>query len=152
MESVPQNETSAESSPTSRSTYDDWVDLITHLWAISGDRIPHAEELATRAKGFARLLGPHFLGQMETDYVIEQTAKHRIWRGPIHADELLRTAEKVFGCPKAMWGYPDADCEPLVWSDAESNWILLATAIERIKQAQPKMPTEEILTLIYGGF
>ncbi len=144
------NEISAESSPICQNTYDEWADLIIHLWAISGDRIPHAEELATRAKGFAKLLGPNFLGQMETDYVVEQVAKHRTWRGPIHADELLRTAEKVFGCPKAMWGYPDADCEPLVWSDAESSWILLATAIERIKHAQPEMPTAEILTLIYG--
>ena len=145
------HEISVESSPICQNTYDEWAALIKHLWAISGDRIPHAEELAIRAKGFARLLGPSFLNRMETDYVIEQTAKHRAWRGPIHADELLRTAEKVFGCSKAMWGYPDADCEPLVWSETESAWILLATAIERIKEAQPEMSTEEILTLIYGG-
>lgn len=71
-------------------------------------------------------------------------------RDAIKADELLRIAEKVYGCPVETWGIEDADCDPLVWSEQDSDWIPLEQAIERIQFAAPSIPQDEIFTLIYG--
>lgn len=77
-------------------------------------------------------------------------------RDAIKADELLRIAEKVYGCSVETWGIENADCDPLVWSEQDSDWIPLEQAIERITVATQSLSVamgtsaNEIFSLIYG--
>lgn len=87
-------------------------------------------------------------------------------RDAIKADEILRVAEKVYGCPVAAWGNPSFDRNPQVWSAKDNDWISLDIALERLFNASKPKNAEasddfwrarfnedrpKLLAIIYGG-
>ena len=108
-----------------------FCDLIEELWAMTADYLPKPEDIERRAKAWRKLLTDHFF-RAKTDYVIVCVCRIRgERRDAIKADEILRVAEKVYGCPVSMWSDPDAG-SPEVWSTRENDWIPLSQALERL--------------------
>ena len=139
--------------------------IILELWAQTADRLPAEEELTRRARAWRSLLGDNFFKQ-QMPYVLTCVCKTRTWRGPVHADEVLRVAEKVYGRPVSQWGEMDDNPgSPQVYSYIDNDWIPLQQAVDRIwhshweydpllleKPAREAFEAhkEEILSLIYG--
>lgn len=127
-----------------------WLDLIGLCFATTGEYYPDDRTLAKRAEHWRWLLTDHFF-RKEWRYVVRMCCRLRgDRRDAIKADELLRIAEKVYGCSVETWEVENADCDPLVWSEQDSDWIPLEQAIDRITKAAPTIPHDEIFTLIYG--
>lgn len=126
------------------------IDLCRWTFNLTADYVPDERALQHRAAAWLKLLTPSFF-RRETGYVVRMACRLRgDRRDAIKADELLRIAEKVYGCSVETWVIEDADCDPLVWSEQDSDWIPLEQAIDRITKAAPTIPHDEIFTLIYG--
>lgn len=143
------------------------LDFVTLTFGATAEHLPNPDQLLWRAKTWLRTLTPYFF-QPEMHYVYQACCRLRgDRRDAIKADEILRVAEKVYGCPVAVWGNPDFDRNPQVWSAKENDWISLGQALDRLwhatnkddqrtgtreeflgefEQAKPKL-----LAMIYGG-
>jgi len=148
--------------------------FVTWVFDLSAEHLPNEEAVERRAKAWLKLLTPHFF-KRETSYVVQVCSRLRgDRRDAIKADEILRIAEKVYGCPVAVWGNPDYSRDPQVWSATDNDWISLDRALERLWAAQtagkvfedtyedlldrPKairkrfeQARPQLLALIYGG-
>ncbi len=171
MENQNQTETiSSTTSTANRSSNTDLVlmmDFVEWVFGLTAEHLPNDEQIERRGVSWLRLLSPHFF-QRESSYVVQVCCRLRgDRRDAIKADEILRIAEKVYGCPVAAWGNPDFDRNPQVWSAKENDWISLGQALDRLwhatnkddqrtgtreeflgefEQAKPKL-----LAMIYGG-
>jgi hypothetical protein len=139
------------------------LDFVTLTFGATAEHLPHPDALMWRAESWLKLLTPHFF-QPEMHYVFQVCCRLRgDRRDAIKADEILRIAEKVYGCPVAVWGNSDFDRDPQVWSIKENkgqgDWISLEQALERLGDALSATQVEEgkedarrqLLAMIYGG-
>jgi len=140
--------------------------FVTHTFGATAEHLPNNDALLWRAKSWLKLLTPHFF-QPETDYVLQVCCRIRgDRRDAIKADEVLRVAEKVYGCPVTAWGNSGFDRDPQVWSVKDDDWISLDQALERLWSAMGRSETTEanedrliefanarpeLLAMIYGG-
>lgn len=114
------------------------IEFVTLAFGATAEHLPNPDALLLRAKAWLKTLTPHFF-QPEIHYVYQVCCRLRgDRRDAIKADEILRIAEKVYGCPVAAWGNPDFERDPQVWSAKENDWISLDTALERLWIAQNK--------------
>jgi len=99
---------------------------------LTSDYLPDAAAIRRRAESWLKLLTPAFF-QPEVDYVLQVCCRLRVdRRDAIKADELLRIAEKVYGCSVNFWANPDAERDPQVWSISAQEWIPLDLALEQL--------------------
>lgn len=167
-----QNSTSSISatvnpSPATETALIAMAGFVTWVFDLSAEHLPNEEAVERRAKAWLKLLTPHFF-KRETSYVVQVCCRIRgDRRDAIKADEIMRVAEKVYGCPVAAWGNPDFDRNPQVWSAKENDWISLGQALDRLWQAtngdDQRTGTREeflaeleqakprLLAMIYGG-
>ena len=138
------------------------MDFVESVFSLTAEHLPSEEHIERRAKGWLKLLTPHFF-RAETHYVVQVCSRLRgDRRDAIKADEILRVAEKVYGSPVAVWGVPDAG-NPQVWSDKDNDWISLEVALDRLfnathdvfaeeseRLAEFELARPELLKLIYG--
>lgn len=160
------NSATASHSVSSEQALDLMAELVIHTFGMTAEHLPNDEAIQWRAEAWLKLLTRHFF-RAETNYVIQVCCRLRgDRRDAIKADEILRVAEKVYGCPVAAWGNPD-DRNPQVWSAKEDDWISLGQALDRLWQAtngdDQRTGTREeflaefeqakprLLAMIYGG-
>lgn len=164
------NSAIVDHSVSSEEALDLMGELVIHTFGMTAEHLPSDEAIQWRAEAWLKLLTRHFF-RAETNYVIQVCCRLRgDRRDAIKADEILRVAEKVYGCPVAVWGNPDFDRNPQVWSAKENDWISLGQALDRLwhatkerhKNLQQNDPHTErmqgfqdarpqLLTMIYGG-
>jgi len=142
------------------------MDFVEWVFGLTAEHLPNDEQIERRGVSWLRLLTPHFF-QRESSYVVQGSCRLRgDRRDAIKADEILRIAEKVYGCPVAVWSNPDYDRNPQVWSAKENDWISLEQALERLFNASKPKGGEasddfwqarfnearpKLLAMIYGG-
>lgn len=141
--------------------------FVTWVFDLSAEHLPNEEAVERRAKAWLKLLTPYFF-KRETSYVVQVCCRLRgDRRDAIKADEIMRVAEKVYGCPVAAWGNPDFDRDPQVWSAQDNDWISLGQALDRLWQvtnkddqrtgtcdeflAEFEQAKPRLLAMIYGG-
>lgn len=160
------NSATVNRSVSSEEALDLMAELVIHTFGMTAEHLPNDEAIPWRAESWLKLLTRHFF-RAETNYVIQVCCRLRgDRRDAIKADEILRVAEKVYGCPVAVWGNPDFDRNPQVWSAKENDWISLEQALDRLwHNAAPIGITEgdpewiqgfnearpKLLAMIYGG-
>lgn len=142
------------------------AEFVIHTFGMTAEHLPNDEAIKWRAESWLKLLTKHFF-RAETHYVVQVCCRLRgDRRDAIKADEILRVAEKVYGCPVNYWHIPDAG-EPQVWSVKDNDWISLEQMLDKIwhsmnKNDEREMPQAEwlaefekarpeLLKLIYGG-
>lgn len=158
----------ANPSPATEKALIAMAGFVTWVFDLSAEHLPNEEAVERRAKAWLKLLTPHFF-KRETSYVVQVCCRLRgDRRDAIKADEILRIAEKVYGCPVAVWCDPKALRDPQVWSAKENDWISLDSALERLSSRSPSLSNvsaedwEEaeakfiadrprLLAMIYGG-
>lgn len=128
--------------------------FIERCFALTAEHLPSMEAIERRAKAWLVLLTPHFF-RRETGYVLRVCCQIRgDRRSPIMADELLRVAEMVYGCPVSMWGLADVNREPQVWSVKQHAWIPLDYALEQLRDERTpeemRVDRPLLLAAIYG--
>lgn len=135
------------------------LDFVTLTFGATAEHLPNPDQLLWRAKTWLKTLTPYFF-QPEMHYVYHVCCRLRgDRRDAIKADEILRIAEKVYGCPVAVWGDPKALRDPQVWSAKDNDWISLDSALERLWDGLHGSQVEEgkedarpqLLAMIYGG-
>jgi hypothetical protein len=161
------NSATASHSVSSEQALDLMAELVIHTFGMTAEHLPNDEAIQWRAEAWLKLLTRHFF-RAETNYVIQVCCRLRgDRRDAIKADEILRVAEKVYGCPVAAWGNPDFDRNPQVWSAKEDDWISLGQALDRLWQAtngddqrtgtrdeflaEFEQAKPRLLAMIYGG-
>lgn len=156
----------ANPSPATEKALIAMAGFVTWVFDLSAEHLPNEEAVERRAKAWLKLLTPHFF-KRETSYVVQVCCRLRgDRRDAIKADEILRIAEKVYGCPVAVWCDPKALRDPQVWSAKENDWISLDLALERLFNASKPKNAEasadfwrarfdedrpKLLAMIYGG-
>lgn len=121
------------------------LEFVTLTFGATAEHLPNPDHLLWRAKAWLRTLTPDFF-QPEMHYVYQVCCRLRGDRkDAIKADEILRIAERVYGCPVAAWGNPEFARYPEVWSTTDNDWIPLSQAVERLFRAETerKMLIEE---------
>jgi len=162
------NSATVSHSVSSEQALDLMAELVIHTFGMTAEHLPNDEAIQWRAESWLKLLTRHFF-RAETNYVIQVCCRLRgDRRDAIKADEILRVAEKVYGCPVAVWGDPKALRDPQVWSAKENDWISLDTALERLSSRTPSLSNvsaesweeaeakfiadrPKLLAMIYGG-
>jgi hypothetical protein len=108
------------------------IEFVRLCFDLTSDYLPDAAAIRRRAESWLKLLTPAFF-QPEVHYVLQVCCRLRAdRRDAIKADELLRIAEKVYGCSVNFWANPTAERDPQVWSISAQEWIPLDTALEQL--------------------
>lgn len=135
--------------------------LVEWCFALTGDYLPNEDALNRRAEAWLKLLTPAFFG-LNWHYIVRCACRLRPdRRDAIKADELLRIAEKVAGCPIELWSNELAAKLPLVWSEHEKDWMPLQDVVDQIWEQLKDLPDfkgmrinsamSQVLEMIYGG-
>lgn len=153
------NSATVDPSVSSEEALDLMAELVIHTFGMTAEHLPSDDAIKWRAEAWLKLLTRHFF-RPETNYVVQACCRLRgDRRDAIKADEILRIAEKVYGCPVAVWGDPTALRNPQVWSAKDNDWISLDSALQRLWDGLHGSQVEEgkedarpqLLAMIYGG-
>lgn len=119
---------------------------------LTSDYLPDAGAIRRRAESWLKLLTPAFF-QPEVDYVLQVCCRLRAdRRDAIKADELLRIAEKVYGCSVNFWANPNAERDPQVWSISAQEWMPLDLALEQLWRKVYPEQSDKVLEYLKEEF